>query len=115
MTKEETFTTQSISNYAAVISKVISHTPYNMIITPPPNYKHQSSIVFNEKLTPKHSPNSDSTQAPKKKKLSDERNTNKNNSTNDQTPSNKRKNQSDWMFIDTCTTCSNSDNLTSTT
>ena len=103
------------SNYAVVLSKDISPTPYNMTITTLPNYKRPASILFNEELTAKHSPYSDSTQAPKKINHSDESNTNKDDSTNDQTTNNKRKNQSDRMYIDTCTTCSNSDNLTSTT
>ena len=95
--------------------KNISPTPYNMTITTTPNYKHPASILFNEELTPKNYPYSDSTQAPKKRNHFDESNTNKHNSTTDQTPSNTRKNQSDWMSIDTCTTWSDRDNLTSTT
>ena len=77
-----------------------------MTITTTPNYKHPASILFNEELTPKNYP---------KRNHFDESNTNKHNSTTDQTPSNTRKNQSDWMSVETCTTYSDRDNITSTT
>ena len=112
---EETSTTQSI--FQLCISSIQKYQSYPS--QHDYNYSSQLqipvSILFNEELTPKTFPYSDSTQVPKKRNHTDESNTDKYNSTNDQTPSNKRKNQSDWMSIDTCTTCFNRDNFTSTT
>ena len=82
-----------------------------MTITTPLNCKRTSSILFNEEMNPKLSPYSAYTQAPKKRNRNDENNTDNKKPINDQTP----QNHSDWMFIDTCTTRSNSNNLTSTT
>ena len=98
-----------------VILKSHDYSSHNMTITTPPNYKRPVSVLFNEELTTKTSLYSDFTQAPKKRNHTDESNTDKDNTANDQIPSNKIKNQSNWMYIDTCTTYSNSNNLTSTT
>ena len=102
-------------NYTSALSKKINTTPHNVTITTPLNYKRPTSILFNAKHNPNIYPYSAYTKAPKKRIHNDEITTDSQTSTNDQIPSNKRKHNSDWTSFDTYTTCSNSDNITSTT
>ena len=103
------------SNYAAALSKNISTTSHNMTIKTPPNYKHPVLILFNSEQNLNIYPYSAYTTLPKKRIHNDESTNDSRKSTNDQTSSNRRNTHSDWISLDTCTTCSNSDNLTSTT